>query len=182
MSNFFITEVTVEIPKGTSNKYEHNPNNQRLYLDRVLYGANFYPGEYGYIENTLDLDGDPLDVICLSTYPTIPGCIIRAKILGAMNMIDDGEIDTKLIGVMADDPRFDHINEFNSVPPHFLKEVEDFFQNYKNLQKKQVTISGFEDVQKAQKELSECQERFQKYKTQIHQLKKADLVALINKS
>ena len=104
-----IIKMIVEIPKGTSNKFEYDIINKKIILDRVLYGANFYPGEYGFVDKTLDYDGDPLDVICMITYPTVPGCEIKIRVLGMIKMIDNNEIDTKLFGVVHDDPRFNHI-------------------------------------------------------------------------
>ena len=118
----------VEIPKGSSNKYEFDMQTKRIKLDRVLYGANFYPGEYGFVENTLDWDGDPLDVICMSTYPTIVGCEVNARILGTIKMIDGGEIDTKLFAVVNDDPRFNHIQSLDDAPKH----IKDEFENKEN--------------------------------------------------
>ena len=113
-----IVNVIVEIPKGSSNKYEYDSATHQIKLDRVLYGANFYPGEYGFVPETLDWDGDPLDIISLSTYPTFPGCAIPIRVLGTLQMIDEGDIDTKLIGVIANDPRFNHIKHLRHLPPH----------------------------------------------------------------
>ncbi|WHQ36687.1 inorganic diphosphatase [Spiroplasma sp. SV19] len=164
MSKNNVLPIIVEIPKGSSNKYEYDLKTGRILLDRVLYGANFYPGEYGFIENTLDWDGDPLDVISLITYPTIPGCQINVRILGTINMIDNGEIDTKLMAVVADDPRFNHIQTLEDVPQHLRDEIENFFLQYKALQKKEVKIHGWSGLDQALKEIKECQERYIEYK------------------
>lgn len=163
MKNNIIT-IIVEIPKGSCNKYEFDSQKNRIVLDRVLYGANFYPGEYGFIENTLDWDGDPLDVIMMITYPTIPGCEINARILGTINMIDNGEIDTKLFAVANDDPRFNHIQSLNDVAQHIKDEVENFFLQYKALQKKSVQINGWSDLNQALNEIEECKARYLEYK------------------
>lgn len=160
-------QMIVEIPKGSSNKYEYDITNGSIALDRVLYGANFYPGEYGFVPETLDWDGDPLDVISLVTYPTMPGVKVNVRILGSIKMIDAGEIDTKLFGVFADDPRFNSYQNLNDVPQHLKDEIENFFLQYKALQKKEVKINGWGDEKEALHELQECRERFQKYKERI---------------
>ncbi|AHF60876.1 inorganic diphosphatase [Spiroplasma mirum ATCC 29335] len=165
MSKNNVLRIIVEIPKGSSNKYEYDSQTGRIILDRVLYGANFYPGEYGFIENTLDWDGDPLDVISLITYPTVPGCQINVRVLGTINMIDSGEIDTKLFGVVDSDPRFKHYQTLADVPQHLRDEIENFFLQYKALQKKEVRINGWSGVDQALKEIKECQDRYLEYKT-----------------
>ncbi len=174
-----IYKMIVEIPKGCSNKYEYDIIENKLKLDRVLYGANFYPGEYGFIDKTLDWDGDPLDIISMITYPTLPGCEIKVRVLGTIKMIDNGEIDTKLFGVVNDDPRFDHIQSLNDVPEHIKKEVINFFTSYKALQNnKKVEINGWGDIKEAEKEVAECRERYEKY---IDILKTEGKKALIKK-
>ncbi len=163
-SKNLIISFVVEIPKGSSNKYEYDNQINKIKLDRVLYGANFYPGEYGFIEKTLDWDGDPLDVISLATFPTIPGCVVKAKVLGTIRMIDAGEIDTKLFAVFYDDPRFEHIKSLNDVPNHIKKEIENFFLQYKILQNKKVVINGWGSIKEAEKEINECRKRYEEYK------------------
>ena len=180
MENNITIPVIIEIPKGSSNKYEYDIKTKTIHLDRVLYGANFYPGEYGFINETLDWDGDPLDVISLSTYPTTPGCIVDIRILGTMRMIDDGEIDTKLIGVVAHDPRFEQILTIQDVPPHFINEIEDFFNNYKNLQNKKVVINGIGDIEEAKNEITACRKRYFKYEDLILNGSKKELMAKLN--
>lgn len=167
MNEYEIINFIVEIPKGSKNKYEYDWKTKTISLNRVLYGANFYPGEYGFIENTLDLDGDPLDVLVMSTYPTFPGCKVKAKILGTINMIDDNEIDTKLFGVVATDPRFQHINKLKDVPDHIKKEFENFLLQYKVLQNKKVIINGWNGIDAVKKEIKECKARFLKYRDAI---------------
>ncbi|AGR40951.1 inorganic diphosphatase [Spiroplasma taiwanense] len=159
-----IIKMIVEIPKGSSNKYEYDINSNQISLDRVLYGANFYPGEYGFVPETLDWDGDPLDVISLATHPTLPGVAVNVRILGSIKMIDAGEIDTKLFGVFSDDPRFKEFTTLKDVPQHLKDEIENFFLQYKALQKKEVKINGWGNVDEAMHELVECKERFEHYK------------------
>ncbi|ATZ17448.1 inorganic pyrophosphatase [Williamsoniiplasma luminosum] len=162
-----VIPMIVEIPKGSSNKYEVDGVSGKIKLDRVLYGANFYPGEYGMVENTLDWDGDPLDVISLCTYPTLPGVEVDVRILGSIKMIDAGEIDTKLFGVFNDDPRFKSYEKLSDVPQHLRDEIENFFLQYKALQKKTVVINGWGDQKEALHELEECKERFVEYKDRL---------------
>ncbi|AVN64606.1 MULTISPECIES: inorganic diphosphatase [Mesoplasma] len=167
MSKNNVLDMIVEIPKGSSNKYEVDAKTGRIILDRVLYGANFYPGEYGMVENTLDWDGDPLDVISLCTYPTMPGVQVSVRILGSIKMIDAGEIDTKLFGVFNDDPRFSSYEKLEDVPQHLRDEIENFFLQYKALQKKSVKINGWGTLDEAIEELHECKERFVEYKDRL---------------
>lgn len=159
-----LIDIIIEIPKGSSNKYEYELKTNRLILDRVLYGANHYPGEYGFIEETLDWDGDPLDAILLSTYPTIPGCQVEARIIGALKMIDNGEKDTKLIGVINNDPRFDHIQSFEDLAQHHKDEIENFFLQYKALQNKTVEINGWMTWQETKNEIQITKNLYTQYK------------------
>ncbi len=159
--------MVVEIPKGQSNKYEYDLITKNITLDRVLYGANVYPGEYGFIDETLDYDGDCLDVISLITYPTLPGCRIVVRVLGIIKMIDDGDIDTKIIGVVDEDPRWSHIQSIDDVPQAYLDEFIDFFKNYKNLQHKKVEIHGIDGIEAAITEIEECTARYEQYKDEL---------------
>lgn len=179
--NELIVEMIVEIPKGSTNKYEYDYKRKAMILDRPLYGANFYPGEYGYIDKTLDYDGDPLDIISLVTYPTFPGCLIDIKVLGAIEMIDGGEIDTKIFGVSKSDPRFSHYQKLSDVPQHLLQEITNFFLQYKALQNKSVEIKGWHDVKTAQQEIKQCQALYEKYHQEMIDLPKEKLVKLLNK-
>lgn len=181
MNNSFTIDMVVEIPKGGCNKYEYDVLEKTFKLDRVLPGADYYPGEYGFIKNTLDFDGDPLDVIALSTYPTFPGCIVTVRVLGEIHMIDEGEEDTKLFGVLDNDPRFNHITSIDQVSKHLTDPIINFFQNYKNLQNKKVEVSRtINKITKAQKTLHKCQKLFNKYKHLIHNNQKKELMVNLN--
>lgn len=175
-------EMIVEIPKGSKNKIEYDIKKKAFILDRPLYGANFYPGEYGYIPNTLDYDGDPLDVISLITYPTFSGCLIEIRVLGAIEMIDGGEIDTKVFGVPKSDPRFNHYQTLKDVPQHLLDEITNFFLQYKALQKKKVEIKGFFDLNRTIKEIEDCKMLYTKYQEEMLSWEKKDLVTLLMKN
>lgn len=180
INNNTIVQMVVEIPKWSSNKYEFDWKSKTMILDRVLYGANFYPGEYGYIPNTLDYDGDPLDIISLITYPTFPGCLVDVRILGTIKMIDGGEIDTKVFGVVASDPRFDDFKTLKDVPSHLRDEITNFFLQYKALQNKKVIIEGWGNQEHALKELQACKDMFIKYEKEMLELPKDQLVGLLN--
>ena len=158
-----IYEAVIEIPMGTKNKYEIDKKNNRIKLDRVLYSQMSYPAEYGYIENTLAEDGDPLDILVLSSSQTFPGCIVDARIVGYLDMVDNGEPDQKIIGVMNNDPRFSHINEMADIQQHTQREIRHFFQTYKDLQQnKIVEVRDFHDKIDALMLIQECMERYSK--------------------
>jgi Inorganic pyrophosphatase len=160
MSNL-VVDTLIEIPQGSQNKYEFDKETGRFVLDRVLYGSMRYPAEYGYLEGTLALDGDPLDVLVLVTNPTFPGCVINTRIIGVMLMVDNGEEDEKLIGVPTKDPRWNHVKSLDDVAPHTLKEIENFFLRYKDLENKKVEVTGFRDATFAAQLYEECKKRYE---------------------
>lgn len=155
-----VVECIIEIPMGTKNKYEVNKNTGRITLDRVLYSALSYPGEYGFIEDTLSEDGDPLDILVISSYPTFPGCVVSARILGYLTVIDNGEHDEKVLAVVDKDPRFDGINELTDLTEHQKAEIKDFFESYKKLQNIHVEIKHFHNKEEALKLIQKCKENF----------------------
>lgn len=154
-------KIIIEIPKGSNIKYEIEDG--KVKVDRILFGAMNYPANYGFFENTLDWDGDPLDALVISDHSFMPGVEIPIRILGAIKMIDGGETDTKIIGVIDVDPRFKNIKTLDDVEQHILDEYKDFFENYKNLQNKKVKINGFEGLEYAMNELKETKELYEKY-------------------
>ncbi len=157
-----IFEAIIEIPMGTKNKYEIDKVKNRIKLDRVLYTPMTYPAEYGYIEETLALDNDPLDILVLSTSKTFPGCIVDARVVGYLDVIDNGEPDAKIIAVMDKDPRFSHINEVADIQQHTLREIKHFFKTYKDLQQnKVVEVEDFHDKIDALELIDECRKRYQ---------------------
>ncbi|PWI58900.1 inorganic diphosphatase [Sulfoacidibacillus thermotolerans] len=163
MSNSpLVVEAFIEIPTGSQNKYEYDKEAGVFRLDRVLYSPFHYPTEYGYIANTLAEDGDPLDILVLTSFPTFPGCVIESRVIGVLIMADDKGQDEKLLGVPTQDPRFAHVQSLADVPPHTLKEISHFFQVYKDLENKKVTIKGWEDIESATRILNESKARFQK--------------------
>ncbi|AHD05149.1 inorganic diphosphatase [Paenibacillus larvae] len=159
MSNL-VVEAFIEIPTGSQNKYEFDKERNVFVLDRVLYSPMFYPAEYGYLENTLALDGDPLDILVLSTFPTFPGCVIESRVVGVLVMSDDKGQDEKLLAVPVNDPRWNHVQSLNDVPEHTRKEISHFFQVYKDLENKTTKIEGWKDADFAKQLYEDCLKRY----------------------
>ena len=155
-----IVEATIEIPMGTQNKYEVDPKTRRIKLDRVLFSSVSYPSEYGFIENTLSGDGDPLDILVLTSHPTFPGCIVRGRVLGYLELIDNGDTDEKVITVNATDPRYDHIKTIDDLPEHTIEEIKEFFKTYKHLQGINVEVGNIHGIEKTEELIEECKKRF----------------------
>jgi len=146
-----IVNTIVEIPRGSTNKYEIDQNTGVIRLDRVLYSPLFYPFDYGYIPQTLYLDGDPLDALVLLSHPTVPGCVIEAKPIGVLEMRDEKGPDEKILCVATKDPRYGYREVIDHVNPHTLKEIMHFFEVYKTLEEKDVEVVGWHGVDLARK-------------------------------
>lgn len=157
-----IVDALIEIPLGSKNKYELDEATGRIKLDRVLYAAMIYPAEYGIIEHTLAPDGDPLDILVICSEPTFPGCIVPARVLGCLTMIDDGKLDYKLISVVDCDPRYADVKELEDLSPFVLKEISNFFANYKVLQNITVEVGEYLPKQEALRIIQECREKFER--------------------
>ena len=127
-------DVTIEIPKGHRNKYEVDHSTGRIRLDRLLFTAMAYPADYGYVEDTLGDDGDPLDALVLLDEPTFPGCIVRARPIGMFHMKDEAGGDDKILCIPAGDPRQAHITELEHINEFYRLEIEHFFSTYKDLE------------------------------------------------
>jgi inorganic pyrophosphatase len=136
-------EVTVEIPSGSRNKYEYDHVRHRYVLDRVLYSSVHYPCDYGFIEGSLADDGDPLDVLVVISEPTFPGCVVRARPIGVLDMKDDKGHDFKILAVAHDDPRWERYRGLDDISPHRLREIENFFDTYKRLEGRETEITGW---------------------------------------
>ena len=136
-------EVTVEIPSGSRNKYEYDHERHRFVLDRVLYSSVHYPCDYGFIEGSLADDGDPLDVLVVIAEPTFPGCVVRARPVGVLDMADEKGHDFKILAVAHDDPRWEETVDLEDLSPHRLKEIENFFQTYKTLENRPTEVRGW---------------------------------------
>lgn len=158
----FEVNCVVEITKGGTNKYEYDEEINIFKLDRVLYEAVFYPAEYGFIPQTINKqDGDPLDVMVLSTFPTFPGCLVSCRPIGILRLIDSGEEDDKIIAVSAKDPRFEEIKELEDLPIHVRKEIKNFFENYAELQTdKKIKIDGWSGKDKAHELIKQASKDF----------------------
>lgn len=156
-------DVIIEIPKHSNIKYEYDRATKEISVDRILYGSNVYPQNYGFIKEALDYDGDELDALVIADQSFIPGIKVPVRILGAMEMIDNGETDTKLITVIDCDKRYEHIKSLNDVAPHIKEEIKNFFEQYKQLQKKDVKVIGFQDLEWALKEYQECKKLMEEY-------------------
>lgn len=124
----------IEIPKGSKNKYEMDKETGLLRLDRVLHSAVHYPADYGFIPRTYCDDGDPLDILVLSQEPVFPLTIVEARAIGVMRMRDEKGIDDKIIAVSVNDPAVSHYTDKNQLPPHELRQLQRFFEEYKALE------------------------------------------------
>lgn len=145
--------VLVEIPKGSHNKYELDEESGRIKLDRVLHGPVHFPFEYGSIEGTKGEDGDPLDAVLLSSSATFPGCLVKAEVIGYLQMEDEGGVDHKIVAVPVAkiDPRFAHVRDVKDLTAHQLAEIKEFFETYKRLEPgKWVKVTDFKPKAEAE--------------------------------
>jgi inorganic pyrophosphatase len=135
-----IVNAIIEIPKGSKAKYEIDKDSGLLKLDRILFSSVMYPANYGFIPQTYCDDHDPLDILVLCSADVYPMSMIEAKVIGVMHMVDNGEQDDKIIAVAKNDMSVNYIDDLNELPPHAMKEIVRFFQDYKALEEKNVTI------------------------------------------
>ena len=159
--NTNVVDALIEIPLGSKNKYELDEKTGRIRLDRVLYAAMMYPAEYGIIENTLAPDGDALDILVICNDPTFPGCTVPARVLGYLDMVDNGKLDYKLISVVDCDPRYDNKQELSDLSPFLLKEIANFFANYKVLQGIKVDVGEYHNREEALEIIERCRKAYQ---------------------
>ncbi|SFX01984.1 inorganic pyrophosphatase [Thermoactinomyces sp. DSM 45891] len=164
MSKELVVDAFIEIPTGSQNKYEFDKENGVFRLDRVLFSPMHYPTEYGYLDATLAEDGDPLDILVLTSFPTFPGCVISSRVVGVLVMSDDKGQDEKVLAVPTEDPRFNHIQSLDDVNDHVKKEIEHFFRVYKDLENKTTVIEGWKDADFAANLYQECLDRYQSNK------------------
>jgi len=153
-------DVLVEIPKGSRNKYEYDPEKRLIRYDRMIFSSMHYPSDYGFIPETLALDGDPLDVLVLVSEPTFPGCLIKVRPIGVFNMTDEKGPDYKVLCVPVSDLIWNKLFKLEQVNEHLMREIEHFFEVYKDLEEKKVSVEGWEDEVKAKQVYYECKERY----------------------
>lgn len=139
-----VINVIIECPRGTKNKYEIDKATGLIKLDRAMKTAQDYPFDYGFVPQSYWDDGDALDVVLFATYPLAPGILVEARPVGIMNMLDCGEGDDKIIAVPKSDPRFDDVLDLSDINRHTLKEMKHFFETYKAIDGKEVSVKGFQ--------------------------------------
>ena len=154
-------DVLIEIPKGSRNKYEYDFELNKIRFDRMLFSSMMYPADYGFVPETLALDGDPLDVLVLGHEPTFPMCVMEVKAIGVFHMADEKGPDEKVICVPVSDPIWSDKKDIFDLNPHRLKEIEHFFQVYKDLEKKKVDVGGWGDASQAEKIYRDCVTRYE---------------------
>ncbi len=160
----------IEIPKNCRAKYELDKESGMLMLDRVLYSSINYPANYGFIPRTYCDDNDPLDILVISQIDIVPMCMVEAKVIGVMRMLDGGEMDDKIIAVAANDMSVNHINDITELPPHSLLELRSFFEDYKKLENKEVIVEDFQSrevaMQVIQQSIVDYENKFVKPKAE----------------
>ncbi len=153
-------DAVIEIPRGSRNKYEIDHATGRVFLDRVLFTGFVYPADYGYFENSLGEDGDPLDVLVLLEYPVYPGVGVKVRPVGVLRMSDEAGGDDKVIAVQAKDPRWAHIQDVDDIPQHTRDEIGHFFERYKDLEPgKWVKVDAWANAAEAERLIVEAIER-----------------------
>ncbi len=157
-----VVNVVIEIPAGSKNKYEYDEELDVIKLDRVGYAAMAHPYDYGFIPETRCEDGDHLDAFVLLDHSVFPGCVVAARPVGIMWLIDDGEKDEKLVCVPAKDPRYDHVTELAQLSAHLPKEIQHFFEHYKDLQGKTCEVKGWGDAAEAKEMIKTSQAAYTK--------------------
>jgi inorganic pyrophosphatase len=154
-------QALIEIPKGSRNKYEFDHACGVIRLDRVLYSSVHYPTDYGFITGTLSSDGDPLDLLVVTDEPTFPGCFVRARPVGTLDMMDEKGEDEKILAVPQDDPRFGGVRQLSDLGEHWPREIAAFFRTYKELQGLQTEVRNWHDVDVAWRIIREAQQRLE---------------------
>jgi inorganic pyrophosphatase len=162
-------DVLIEIPKGSRNKYEYDFKLKKIRYDRMIFSSMMYPADYGFMPESLALDGDPLDVLVLVTEPTFPGCVMEVRPIGVFHMTDEKGPDEKVICVPVSDPIWNKIHKLKELNPHLIKEIEHFFKVYKDLEEKKVDVGGWGDVNEAKEIVAKCIQRYKDTQTYAKQ-------------
>jgi inorganic pyrophosphatase len=155
-----IVNAVIEIPFGEKNKYEYDKRLHVFKLDRNLYSAVHYPGDYGFLPSTLSCDGDPLDVLVLVEDPSFVGCLIEVRPIGMLEMMDQGEKDEKILAVPKSNPRYMDVHNYTQIYPHVMKEISHFFSVYKDLEGKRTQMLGWKDAAAARAAIMDSHRRF----------------------
>lgn len=158
-----LVNAVIEIPQGSRAKYEIDKDSGLLKLDRVIYSSFYYPCNYGFIPQTYGDDKDPLDILVITSLPVQALCIMEAKVVGVMQMIDNGDGDDKIIAVAANDPGVNHYNNMEELPPHFFSELRHFFEEYKRLENKKVIVEEFGDKTTALKVIQDAVDSYKEH-------------------
>jgi inorganic pyrophosphatase len=158
--------VVIEIPSGSRNKYEYDKSMDIFRLDRALHSPVYYPGDYGFVPRTLALDGDPLDVLILVSEPTFSGCLVVARPIGILGMMDNGESDDKVLAVPVGEPEYADVHNYTQIFPHQLRKIQHFFETYKLLEGKETSTHGWSDAGEARRIIMESADRFDKSGTE----------------
>lgn len=157
--------VIIEINKGSKNKYEIDKETGLIALDRVAHTAQDFPFDYGFVPQTLWDDGDALDVVVLTTYPLLPGILVRVRPVAIMDMVDSGDSDAKIIAVPADDPRWNDVIDLKDLNKHTIREIEHFYSTYKKLQNKEVVVTGTKGKKEAEAAFKRAIDLYKKAKS-----------------
>jgi inorganic pyrophosphatase len=162
-----IVKAVIEIPRYSKGKYELDKNSGLLKLDRVLFSSVHYPANYGFIPQTYSDDHDPLDILVICSIDVYPMCIVEAKVIGVMEMVDEEEKDDKIIAVAKNDMSVNYINDLSELPPHTLVELKRFFEDYKKLEHKNVFVEQFLDKEKAFQIVQDSMKLYQENKESL---------------
>lgn len=152
--------VIIEIPKYSKNKYEIDKETGLIALDRVMHSAQDYPFDYGFVPQTLYDDGDALDIVLVTTHALAPGILLAARPVALMEMTDDGDRDDKIVAVPVEDPRFDNVHDLADLNPHFTKEMAHFFETYKKVQEKEVSVGDWHGADAAKEAFERSREMY----------------------
>jgi inorganic pyrophosphatase len=155
-----IVTSVIEIPKGSRSKFEVDKESGLIKLDRFLHGSMHYPVNYGIIPKTLGEDGDPLDILVFTGAELFPGCLVDARVIGVLRMVDQGVADDKILAVANQDVTLAHLKSTDDLSQHEKRELEHFFERYTELEQKEVTVPGMDDAKKAKELIVSCMDRY----------------------
>lgn len=162
-----VITAVIEVPKGSKIKYELDKKSGLVKVDRILYSSVHYPANYGFIPQSYCDDNDPLDILVLGQEPVVPLSVLRARPIGLMKMVDQGEEDDKIIAVHMDDPEYNHYRSIEELPPHYLKSLRRFFEDYKVLENKEVIIETFQDADDARQAIEDARKLYEENKANL---------------